>query len=447
MESISFHQEEIINIGRKLLKGGIIMVQNKKLKNIATTSTVLANEQISEKILDEVRFHASGGTGFAAEQANSLYDNLTLHPAKIVGDNNAKNGADRLVGFTPVQTKYYSTAKASVNAAFENHGSGKYRYVTNHGRVMDLEVPKDQYDDAVEIMRNKILAGQVAGVTDPGQADDIVRAGHYTYSQAKNIAEAGTIDSIAYDVMDGAVVGLTAFGISSVINYGLMVIRGEDKREAAKAALKNGGKVGGIALASTAVAGQISKSCSTDFINTVGAGSIATCSTLLVLSTVDVVKVFNGQITSERATRNLGCNAVGLIAGKKGYEIGAALGTTICPGIGTVIGGIFGAYIVGSVARGVTESLLESFFGNSEDKIRKLFNVELNRVANEYILSKEELDTLCTGLVKNIDEKFLDAIKKCPNPKIMVAIIVDRLAQIVTKNRSHVTTFEIVENC
>ena len=120
------------------------MVQNKKLKNIATTSTVLANEQISEKILDEVRFHASGGTGFAAEQANSLYDNLTLHPAKIVGDNNAKNGADRLVGFTPVQTKYYSTAKASVNAAFENHGSGEYRYVTNHGRVMDLEVPKSK---------------------------------------------------------------------------------------------------------------------------------------------------------------------------------------------------------------------------------------------------------------------------------------------------------------
>ena len=68
-------------------------------------------------------------------------------------------------------------------------------------------------------------------------------------------------------------------------------------------------------------------------------------------------------------------------------------------------------------------------------------------MANEYLLSKEELDTLCTGLVKNSDEKFLDAIKKCPNPKIMVAIIVDRLAQIVTKNRSHVTTFEIVENC
>ena len=50
---------------------------------------------------------------------------------------------------------------------------------------MDLEVPKDQYNLAVEIMRNKILAGWVVGVTDPDQADNIVRAGYFTYSQAK----------------------------------------------------------------------------------------------------------------------------------------------------------------------------------------------------------------------------------------------------------------------
>ena len=97
------------------------------------------------------------------------------------------------------------------------------------------------------------------------------------------------------------------------------------------------------------------------------------------------------------------------------------------------------------MARGVTESLLESFFGNSEDRIRKRFNVELNRVANEYMLSKKELDALCSGLVKNIDEKVLDAIKKYHNPKVMVAAIVDRLAQVVAKNRTKVTTFEIIE--
>ena len=66
------------------------MVDNKKTNNIATTLTVVAREQITDKISDEIRFHASGGTGFAAEQANNLYDNLTLHPAKIVGDNNEK---------------------------------------------------------------------------------------------------------------------------------------------------------------------------------------------------------------------------------------------------------------------------------------------------------------------------------------------------------------------
>ena len=252
------------------------MNTDKVNKNAGLVAQVISCETISEKISDEIRFHASGGTGFAAERGNNVYDNLILHPAKIVGDNNAKNGADRQVWLTPVQTKYYATAKASVDAAFENNGHGAYRYITNHGCIMDLEVPKEQYNSAVEIMRNKILAGQVAGVTDPDQADNIVRAGHFTYSQAKNIAQAGNIDSITYDVMDGTVVGMTAFGISSVINYGLMVVRGVDTKEAAKEALKNGGKAGGIALATTVVAGQISKACSTGLIKSVGMGTIAT---------------------------------------------------------------------------------------------------------------------------------------------------------------------------
>lgn len=421
------------------------MEENRKTKNIVLASNIISGEQISDKISEEIRFHATGGTGFAAEQANNLYDNLTFHPAIIVGNNNAKNGADRQVWFTPVQTKYYSTAKASVNAAFENNGHGMYRYITDHGRVMDLEVPKDQYDSAVEIMRDKIISGQVAGISDPNQADDIVRAGHYTYNQAKNIAEAGNIDSLTYDVLDGAVVGVTAFGISSVINYGLMVMRGADTKQAAKIAFKNGGKVGGIALASTTVAGQISKACSTDFINAVGAGTIATSSTLLVLSAIDVVKVFSGHISSERAARNLGCNVVGLIAGKKGYEVGAAIGTTICPGFGTVLGGILGAYVCGSVARSITESLLESFFGNSEDKIRKMFNSELCHVAEDYMLTKVELNYLCNGLVRAIDENILSKIKNCSDPRLMVETIVDKLAQVVIQSRTKISTLEIVE--
>lgn len=418
---------------------------NRKLNNSVFGGLVFGNWPISDKMVEELRFHSTGGTGFAAEQANNLFDNLTFRWAKIVGNNNAKNGPDRQVWFTPIQTKYYSTAKASVDAAFENNGHGAYRYITDNGTVMDLEVPKDQYDSAVELMRDKIVSGQVAGVTDPGQADEIVRSGHYTYNQAKNIARAGNVDSLKYDITDGAVVGLSVFGITSIISYSLMIIRGEDPKKAAIIAAQNGGKAGSICLASTVLAGQFSKACSTDFINTVGAGTIATSSTLIVLSAIDVAKVFSGHISAEKAARNLGCNAVGLFAGRKGYVIGSTIGTAICPGVGTVIGGLCGAYLCGSVARGLTESLLDSFFGNSDDKIRNMFNKELGRIAEEYLLTKEELDILCGGLVKVINEDFLCRLRKCSNPKSVIAEYMDKQAQNLIQCRNKVSTIRNVK--
>ena len=64
------------------------------------------------------KFHAAQGHGYAAEQANHLYDWLTGQDAKIVGGDNAKNGADRLVNGTLIQSKYCKNASASVAAAF-----------------------------------------------------------------------------------------------------------------------------------------------------------------------------------------------------------------------------------------------------------------------------------------------------------------------------------------
>ena len=51
------------------------------------------------------KFHANRGHGFAAERVNHLYDKITGHDAKIVGDDNAKNGADRLVDGVQIQDR------------------------------------------------------------------------------------------------------------------------------------------------------------------------------------------------------------------------------------------------------------------------------------------------------------------------------------------------------
>ena len=46
------------------------------------------------------RFNVHQGHGYAAEQGSDLYDRLVGYDALILGDNNDKNGADRLLSST-----------------------------------------------------------------------------------------------------------------------------------------------------------------------------------------------------------------------------------------------------------------------------------------------------------------------------------------------------------
>jgi len=54
-------------------------------------------------------------------------------------------------------------------------------------------------------MRKRIESGQVRDVTDPRLAESLVKEGSVTYQQAKNIAKAGNIDSIVFDVKSQAI--------------------------------------------------------------------------------------------------------------------------------------------------------------------------------------------------------------------------------------------------
>lgn len=55
-----------------------------------------------------------------------------------------------------------------------------------------FEVPKDQYEEDVRLMKEKIKEGKVPGVTNPEDAKKLVKKGLVTYAQAAKIAKAGT---------------------------------------------------------------------------------------------------------------------------------------------------------------------------------------------------------------------------------------------------------------
>ena len=58
-----------------------------------------------------------------------------------------------------------------------------------------MEVPSEQYDDAIKLMKTKIRQGKIPGVREE-DAEKLVVRGEYTYDYVKRLAEPGTFESL-----------------------------------------------------------------------------------------------------------------------------------------------------------------------------------------------------------------------------------------------------------
>lgn len=385
----------------------------------------------------EEKFHARQGHGFAAERANTLFDNLTGHDAKIVGDDNAKNGADRIVDGVYIQSKYCVTGSRCINECFEENGKGTFRYMID-GKPMQIEVPSDKYDEALKLMEEKIRNGQVKGVTDPEEAKNIVRKGHFTYAQAKNIAKAGTIESLTYDAVNGMIIATTAFGVTAAITLATSVWNGEDFEDAVKSATYSGLKVGGTEFVTSILAAQLSKAglnsalvgsseaivsmmgpkASAILINAFRTGAkpiygaaamksaakllrsntITASITFAVLSSFDVANIFRGRISGKQLFKNMAGTAATVGGGTGGWIAGAAAGSAILPGIGTVIGGIAGSLVGGVVAGKATNAVTGTFIEDDADEMVRIIQDEFTDMASEYLLNNKEAENIVDAL-------------------------------------------------
>lgn len=225
---------------------------SKTLNGVLTAQQIEANTQWTK-----YRSGPCGRSahGYAAEDANGLNDVLWGKNVEFSGRDNSKNGPDRIVDGQKIQTKYCKTAQASVNAGFDPQ-TGMYAY---EGQV--LEVPSDQYDESVMLMREKIADGKVPGHTNPDDATKIIKRGDVTYLQAKNIAKAGNIDSLIFDAKTQTITALSAFGISFAINLGMLILfhsrNKEDVKYSMKAAFLRGLENGTIAMSSGILTSQL----------------------------------------------------------------------------------------------------------------------------------------------------------------------------------------------
>lgn len=415
-----------------------------KAAAVAAAATINSNGEVF--VEQRAAVNKPAGHGELAEEANNIIDRLQGHQAEILGRDNAKNGPDRSVDGVLIQTKYYKTARGSLEACFDP-SSHQYRYLTEDRTPMQLEVPKDQYQQVLRSFEKKISQGKVPGVSDPKDAEKIVRKGKLTYDQAVNLAKPGTAESLKYDAATGAVTCSCAFGLSFLATTFMAYRETRDITGAVQAGIAAGVQVFGLSFAqhmvvsqlsrtglsnalmapSQAVVGELGFKTSATIVNGLRAltgktaisgaaaskqlakmlrgNAVSAAVTLAVFSVPETYKLFQGKASGSQYAQNMACLATSIAGGIAGAaaagvaaaKVGAVAGTAVSPGEGTIVGlagGMVGG-TVGTVAAGVVGGIL--FEGDSAS-FGRYFNAMVSCMAVEYLLDGREMDELLAVL-------------------------------------------------
>lgn len=423
-----------------------------------------------------------GGHGEMAEEANDLIDRFLGLDAEIVGRDNAKNGADRIVEGLKIQTKYYNSARGTLESAFDAQ-TGRYRYIDDGGKAMQLEVPKDQYERVIEGFRKKIEQGKVPGVKNPADAETIVRKGHLTYDQAVNLTKPGTVESLAYDAATGVVTCACSFGISFVAATYNAYRKTGSLEKSVQTGIAVGVQVFGVSFIQHILVSQVARTRAANLLMSPsqflveklgykatqtlvnglralsgksaisGAAAskqlakifrsnvITTAITLAVFSVPEAYNLANKRITGAQYARNM-ANLTGsvlggaggmLAAGAAAAKVAGAAGTAVAPGVGTAIG-IAGGLVGGATASVATNAVGGILYEGDAVVISRLFNAYVACMATEYMLDEgevaaltEELNGIDSGEFKDL---FADFLKSDAQEAVMRGFLKPRFEKI-----------------
>lgn len=246
----------------------------------------------------------------------------------------------------------------------------------------ELEVPRDQYYEALEIFQKKINNGDLESIGIPigSNAKDYVRKGWITYPQSFNLAKAGTIESLKIDAMNGVRCSALSGLVSAIVVFATCKWQGVNTKDSAMLSLKAGVKVIGKSTAIFVVTMQLnhvsaiangtqnlaikirrSSVAKSSFGKTLGLNQVdgykLVSGTVMVAVTFgpDILRALAGRISFKQLLKNSAIAG----AGMGGAAAGASIGTGIMPGIGTAIGAIIGGAVAGQAAKGILDAFVE----------------------------------------------------------------------------------------
>lgn len=414
LEDNNYDLEKTLKEIRERINNGSIEVTGS-----ISSGIVYGNISNASSIYGTDKFNTPRGHGFAAEYANHLHDKikhgdfLGKEKVKLVGDEIdpktgriVKNGADRVVDGIKIQTKYCASGSKCIAECFEN---GSLKYQNLDGTPMQIEVPSDMYDSAVKAMENRIKNGEVPGVNDPTKAKDIVKKGSFTYQQAKNIARFGTVESITFDAVNGAIIATSAMGLSATLTFATAVLAGQ---------LSKAGLNSALVGSSEAVISLMGPKASAMLVNAFRSGgniygaaamksaakmlrgnAITGAVSVVVLSSFDVANIFRGRISGAQLFKNVANTAP---TTPPIPVVGTAIG-----GVVGAVGGILGSFAGGAAAGKVSGAVLDEFIEDDANKMVKVIEEAFTQLAEDYLLTKQEAEKIVDKLKEKLTGKTL----------------------------------------
>lgn len=403
-----------------------------QLSSVNTSVTYdLGKNQIND------RFGAGQGHGHVGEQYGDTLDRLRLRKAKRDGASHAKNGEDRIVNGRKIQTKYLKTANKSVGQVFNSDGSARY-IDKNTGQMMAVEVPRDQYRNAIKAMERRIKNNEVPGKngkreTDPSKANQYVKKGAISYEHSKMATKSifdrnseipaydqnnkvirddkGNVQmkqvtfgekliwSAGGDFMTGVASSMPTAMVTGIWIYCNCRWQGVDEKDALKNTVLATAKPvlwgGSMYMVSSQFAGSnIGKSLGNKMFSGSGISNAtktlnltkATMGTLTVLVAVgpDIVNCIRGRISIHQLVKNSVVTGTGMV-------VGSVVGGMTSGPVGAAVGGMVGSAIGGLGAKKIMDHFMEDDVIEmiriaKEEFIETVLSISLNTDEIEVIL-------------------------------------------------------------
>lgn len=360
------------------------------------------------------KFGQRQGHGNIAEYAGNVVDRATGKNVKNVGVTNKKGGADRIVDGVKLQTKYCASATETINAGLEGE------YIQNG---MVLEVPRDQYNECVKQLANKMNISEE-------EARRHVKKGFFTYNQALNATKAGSIEGLAIDTLNGIICSTAAGSVTALLSFAVNVWNGVDTKQALKNSLVVAAKVIGRSTMIYVVTMQLSRSTIINPFKKTASGAFASVDNplyklgdglakkikdssianssfgkhmeldkmtgqrvvaggvlIVLMYGPDIVRALRGRISPEQLFKNAAVTTASVI--------GAKIGSRVIPV--PILGSVIGGAVTGFVAKKV----LDTFIVDDAIEMYEILREEFIDVVMMSDLTKEEFSSAVGTIFEN----------------------------------------------